>query len=113
MSEEHFNLEQFLEIFQEAFSDVPANYLSTDPECQNIEELFPGVSDEFVSQVYTASGIDFSDSTCDNTAAIKAVHAIMDQIDADPELVQKSIGAYAQLLKFYVGYLDDRIAGGG
>jgi len=122
--------QELIDIFNDVFVDiVPANYLDIDPQCQGIEEAYPGVADEFVSMVYLHSGIDFSSSLGEeksqaeararaNETGIKRVHAVMDEIgypwgDGDTPELQQDLGEYLPLFKFFVDYLDGRIAGGG
>ena len=131
MSEEPtFDKQELIDIFNDVFVDiVPANYLDTDPQCQDIEEAYPGVADEFISTVYSHAGIDFSCSVDEeksqaeararaNELGIKKVHALMDELgypwgDRETLGLQQDLGEYLPLFKFFVDYLDGRIASGG
>ena len=124
------NKQELIDIFNDVFVDiVPANYLDTDPQCQDIEEAYPGVADEFISTVYSHAGIDFSCSADEeksqaeararaNELGIKKVHALMDELgypwgDRETLGLQQDLGEYLPLFKFFVDYLDGRIASGG
>ena len=131
-----FSKQDLIDIFKNVFVGVvPADYLNTDPGCQGIERTHPGVADEFICMVYLRAGVAFSTEFGfgkqyesrkqfrlkpgpANEIGIKKIHAAMDEIgypwgNRDTPLLSEDLGEYAGLFKFFVDYLNGRIAGGG
>lgn len=119
MNSESFSGDDICRIFQELFGAYRVPAISAGIDHRVIEKSHPGINDRYFETVLEACALDFMDGFDDDDpeeegekkyqAALARFNSAVSGLNANPNMVEKHLGEYAPLFRYYLDYIEERV----